>query len=1121
MAFKLISSETLDVLAGELSANLYSGVSSVLDMPKIIIQSAGMQRWLSLCIADKLGITAGVEFYFLNGFFQDVIVSSYASAQPEKFGSLSSEHLKWLIFSVLGEIHSEKTFSALHNYIQGDMLKQLQLAHKLAELYDKYTLYRADWLLSWEEYGAEGYNGEYKDGIWLAELWKIIKTKTKLSSVAELSAKCIDWLASTDSFYSPPVHLFGVSSMPPLYLQVLTEASRHMDVYLYYLEVSHEYWGLVRSEKELLRKAGSNYEEGNSLLATFGDRNKDFLNLLTNYAADSGFVEHENEVHGSHNDVTDCQLPLMSRLQAGVRFMTQPVKKSVVAIADTSVQFHSCCGRMRQVQALYQSLLDCFNTDDSLKPKDILVLTPVIKDFIPYIRAVFGSVSRDSNKYIPFTISDRAVIDDNKICRGLLGILRLFSGRFKVSEVWNVYSNPIFFESNGGQIEELDDVCYWINKLQTHWGIDGKHKKSINGIIDNECTWKEAEERLLLGYATGNQDKLFCLQNGQKLLGVDVSNSIDALEHWLKFLARIFDFKRRFSRVSKAVEWIDFTRSILDVFYSQAGSLRQDILFTLDELEQVFVDVEMSRDDLSFDVYFTEFSSALECVTSGAGFIMGGVTFCQFQPMRNIPGKIICMLGMDEGAFPRIVKPVTFDIAAKQRRLCDPSLKFDDQGVFLETLLSVSEKLLIFYSGRGVKKGEELAPAAPIELLRDYIGRYYLDADGGNDILGQLTVYHPLQSFSNKYFGSECSVNLISYSMEDYQVAQKILSNDSISYKELIPAQSSEIAESIIAQPILSLAELIKFYQSPCRYYLQQECNIYFEPMDEVLPEDAERLSTDRGYKLHDIKNYILHKRISGVQKDEIFNIVEATRVLPIGRLGSDAFEIIYKETEALVDVLSGIVCLNSNDLVGNLTVPVCDDSKDVLGEVKFEYTLDALNDLNGINVNIIYSFSSGISWRNLISVWIKHLVYSVVLNESEYFESHLYNSTGKLEFGYSRFSAVEAQGYLQNYILGYYTGLNKPLPVFKGASLEYVKQRKSSRGAKTVEDALWLASQKYKGGNFSADYPDSQDQYISKCYGRDFTETAQNTTEFLYWTEKLVLPLYEVNRAKELGRGK
>lgn len=1121
MAFKLISSESLDVLAGELSANLYSGVSSVLDMPKIIIQSAGMQRWLSLRIADNLGITAGVEFYFLNGFFEEVIVSSYASAQAEKLDSLSPDHLKWLIFAVLSELKDEKIFKALNSYIQGDMLKQLQLAHKLAELYDKYTLYRADWLLSWAELGADGYSGEYKDGFWLAELWKIVKSKTKLLSVAELSTNCIEWLASTDFFYSPPVHLFGVSSMPPLYLQILTEASRHMDVYFYYLEVSHEYWGLVRSEKELLRKAGSNYEEGNSLLATFGDRNKDFLNLLTNYAADSGFVEKENEVYGSHNDVTDCQLPLMSRLQAGVRFMTQPVKKSVVASSDRSVQFHSCCGRMRQVQALYQSLLDCFNVDNSLKPKDILVLTPVIRDFVPYIRAVFGSVSRDSNKYIPFTISDRAVIDDNNVCRGLLSVLRLFSGRFKVSEVWNIYSDPIFFECNGGVTEELDDVCGWINKLQTHWGVDGEHKKSVNGIIDNECTWKEAEERLLLGYATGDQDTLFELRDGRKLLGVDVSGSIDALEHWLMFLAKIFDFKKRYSRVSTAVEWIDFTRSLLEGFYSQSGNQKQDILLILDELAQVFFDVGISLDELAFDVYFSEFSSALESVTSGTGFIMGGVTFCQFQPMRNIPGKIICMLGMDDGAFPRIIKPVTFDIAVKQRRLCDPSLKLDDQGGFLETILSVSEKLLIFYSGLGVKKGEELVPAVPIELLRDYIGRYYLDADGGNGVLDQLTISHPLQSFSNKYFVSEDGNKLTSYSVEDYNVAVKIISQGRKSTNDLVLAQSVDIAESIAVQPILSLAELIKFFQSPCRYYLQQECNIYMESLDQVLPEDAERLATDRGYKLHDIKYDILQKRISGAQKEDIFNSIEAARVLPIGRLGSDTFGRLYEETDALANVLSGINYSNSGDLAGNILVDICTDSMKNMGEVKLEYTLEALNDLESIKVNTFYYFSNSISWRNLISVWLKHLVYSAVLNENEYFESHLYNSSGKLEFGYSRFSFLEAQRSLQNYIFGYYTGLNCPLPVFKGASLEYGKQRTSSRSAKTVEEALLLASQKYRGSGFGTDYPDSKDQYIAKCYGSDFTDNAQNMEDFVYWAEKLVLPVYEFNRAKELGKGK
>ena len=440
MAFKLISSTKLELLVKELAENLYTGLESVLDSPLVVVQSKGMQRWVSLEIARHSGIAAGIEFLFLNGLFDEVIFSPCQKEHGLERELVSREQLKWLVYKILEENADKRVFSVLNGYIEADKYKQLQIADKIASLYDMYSLYRADWLLAWEQGETVEQDVDRKNEQWLAELWRLLKRAGRFNSFAELSEIAINWLNNdytTGKEFPPAIHIFGVSSLPPRYLFLLDRLAGKTDVYFYYLEVCTEYWGLVRAEKDILRREGSNYEVGNALLGALGQRNRDFFNELIEYTGTKGVQEKTLPVKSDNTE----DKTLLRWIQHDIRGMFEHAEKVVVAEADRSVVFHSCYGKMRQVEVLYQSLLNEFVEDGSLKPKDILVLTADIKEYVPYIKAVFGTVDYKSSEYIPFTISDRAVIDESSYGKLLLAFLNLFTGRFKVSEVLGgVYS---------------------------------------------------------------------------------------------------------------------------------------------------------------------------------------------------------------------------------------------------------------------------------------------------------------------------------------------------------------------------------------------------------------------------------------------------------------------------------------------------------------------------------------------------------------------------------------------------------------------------------------------------------------------------------------------------------
>ncbi|MCD0217722.1 exodeoxyribonuclease V subunit gamma, partial [Enterobacter hormaechei subsp. steigerwaltii] len=78
---------------------------------------------------------------------------------------------------------------------------------------------------------------------------------------------------------------------------------------------------------------------------------------------------------------------------------------------------------------------------------------------------------------------------------------------------------------------------------------------------------------------------------------------------------------------------------------------------------------------------------------SEAGFLRGGITFCSMVPMRSLPFKVICLLGLNDGDFPRNTKAAVFDLIAKHPAKGDRARRDDDRYLFLEALISAREIL--------------------------------------------------------------------------------------------------------------------------------------------------------------------------------------------------------------------------------------------------------------------------------------------------------------------------------------------------------------------------------------------------------------------------------------------
>jgi len=144
----IFTSNRLEILAKRLSQMLKTPVSSALAAEVIVVQSKGMQRWVSLEIARSSGICANVRFPFPNSFLQEIarqVLPEFSEPSP-----YAPEILMFKIMKILPDCTHLAGFKNLKDYLADDPshLKRLQLSNKLADLFDQYQVFRPEMIFS-------------------------------------------------------------------------------------------------------------------------------------------------------------------------------------------------------------------------------------------------------------------------------------------------------------------------------------------------------------------------------------------------------------------------------------------------------------------------------------------------------------------------------------------------------------------------------------------------------------------------------------------------------------------------------------------------------------------------------------------------------------------------------------------------------------------------------------------------------------------------------------------------------------------------------------------------------------------------------------------------------------
>src|SRR6266705_2013023 len=432
----LHTSNRFERLADQLSKLIADPLRSHLLLKIIIVQSNGMRRWLEQQIADRRGICSNVQFPFPQKFFHDLFQDAFP--QVEATNLFDQEVMTWRIMKDLPRLATRSEFAAVANYLRGERteLRAYELARRIAHVFDQYVVFRPKMILDWD-------TGEGKN--WQPMLWRELQRAAPSRHQAALGSQLIDALKRNRAPVPERVSIFGVSTLPPFYISLIGEISARCPVHLFVMEPTPLWWGDIRSKREKARAKqpelfGFDEEEAgdNELLGANEKVVREFLNLI---AGLKPVAEHEDFV--SPAKAESGAAPVLLEIQNDIfelKSGAAKVKRSI-APSDRSLQIHSCHSVVRELEVLHDHLLELFQEDSALKPKDIIVMMPDVSIYAPFIDAVFGVPENPKHK-IPYSIADREPRASSGIIDTYFRILEILSGRFTASEVFAILEAP-------------------------------------------------------------------------------------------------------------------------------------------------------------------------------------------------------------------------------------------------------------------------------------------------------------------------------------------------------------------------------------------------------------------------------------------------------------------------------------------------------------------------------------------------------------------------------------------------------------------------------------------------------------------------------------------------------
>ncbi|EHT4086889.1 exodeoxyribonuclease V subunit gamma [Escherichia coli] len=1088
----------------------------------ILVQSTGMAQWLQMTLSQKFGIAANIDFPLPASFIWDMFVRVLPEIPKES--AFNKQSMSWKLMTLLPQLLEREDFTLLRHYLtdDSDKRKLFQLSSKAADLFDQYLVYRPDWLAQWE-------TGHLVEGLgeaqaWQAPLWKaLVEYTDELGQPrwhrANLYQRFIETLESATT--CPPglpsrVFICGISALPPVYLQALQALGKHIEIHLLFTNPCRYYWGDIKDPaylaKLLTRQRRHSFEDrelplfrdsenagqlfnsdgeqdvGNPLLASWGKLGRDYIYLLSDLESSQeldAFVDvtPDNLLHNIQSDI----LELENRAVAGVNIeeFSRSDNKRPLDPLDSSITFHVCHSPQREVEVLHDRLLAMLEEDPTLTPRDIIVMVADIDSYSPFIQAVFGSAPAD--RYLPYAISDRRARQSHPVLEAFISLLSLPDSRFVSEDVLALLDVPVLAARFDITEEGLRYLRQWVNESGIRWGIDDDNVRELELPATGQHTWRFGLTRMLLGYAMESAQGEW-----QSVLPYDESSGLIAelVGHLASLLMQLNIWRRGLAQERPLEEWLPVCRDMLNAFF--LPDAETEAAMTLIEQQwQAIISEGLGAqygDAVPLSLLRDELALRLDQERISQRFLAGPVNICTLMPMRSIPFKVVCLLGMNDGVYPRQLAPLGFDLMSQKPKRGDRSRRDDDRYLFLEALISAQQKLYISYIGRSIQDNSERFPSVLVQELIDYIGQsHYLPGDEALNcdesearVKAHLTCHHTRMPFDPQNYQPG---NLQSYAREWLPAA----SQAGKAHSEFVQPLPFTLPETV------PLETLQRFWAHPVRAFFQMRLQVNFRTEDSEIP-DTEPFILE-GLSRYQINQQLLNVLVEQDDAERLFRRFRAAGDLPYGAFGEIFWETQCQEMQQLADRV--IACRQPGQ---SMEIDLACNGVQITGWLP-QVQPDGL-----------------LRWRpSLLSVaqgmqlWLEHLVYCASGGNGE---SRLFLRKDG-EWRFPPLAAEQALHYLSQLIEGYREGMSAPLLVLPESGGAWLKTCYDAQNDAMLDDDSTLQKARTK---FLQDYEgnmmvrgEGDDIWYQRLWRQLTPETMEAIVE---QSQRFLLPLFRFNQS-------
>jgi exodeoxyribonuclease V gamma subunit len=898
---------------------LQSPLDNPLQAEVVAVPTLGVERWLAQRLATVVGaapgradgVCANVKFPFPGRIVTGAVAT--AVGIDHETDPWLPERSVWPLLDVVEASLGESWLEPLTAHLGGAgtdvdtprRARRLSTVRHVADLYDHYAVHRPAMLRAWVEGGSDG---------WQSELWRRLRAKVGAPSPAErLEDACARLRADPELVDLPGrVSLFGLTRLPASYLRVLHALAAERDVHLFLLHPSAELWTRVASltadRLPIVRRDGDPTAAlpQNPLLASWGQDAREMQLVL---GADSNVVVHEHVV-------VDERATLLGRIQADVRANRAPPglplpdaddERALLAPDDRSLQVHACHGHARQVEVVRDAILHLLADDQTLEPRDILVMCPDIDVFAPLIQATFGTETAgdEEDNALPVgtkridlhvRLADRSLRQTNPVLSVVALLLDLVGGRLTASQVLDLAGRAPVRRRFRLDDDDLTRIAQWSREAGVRWGLDAAQRASYRLDRLPANTWQAGWDRVLVGAAMAEEGpRLF---EGVLPLDDVGSGDIDLVGRFAEFLQRLGTVVDAFAEPMPLDGWGAAISEAADSLTAASGREAWQRVQLGRLLEDVVAEGTtggvVTQTALALPEIRALLADRLRGRPTRANFRTGHLTICTLVPMRSVPHRVVCLMGLDDGVFPRHAASGGDDLLLLDPHVGDRDVRSEDRQLLLDALLAATDHLVITYAARDERTNLRRPPAVPLGELLDIVDRT-VQFPGAPTTRERVVVEHPLQPFDMRNFTSGALVPERVWSFDRVALdGTRALMGDRSGTPPFLASPLSPLEEVVI-----ELDQLVGFVQHPVRAFLRQRLGVSGTARGDDDMDDALSIELNALEKWN-VGERLLEARLAGVERDASIAAEIARGELPPDLLAEQVLASVYPVVEQL-----------------------------------------------------------------------------------------------------------------------------------------------------------------------------------------------------------------------------